>query len=180
MHALVVIESMFGNTREVGRAVAGGLSGVADVEVVDVADAPDRLPAGTDLLVVGAPTHAFSLSRPSTRADARRQAGDPEPEDGTAERGAREWLDALTGTTGVAAAVFDTRVAHPRLPGSAARAAQRRLRSCGCDLVAPPETFWVAGTPGPLCTGELERAGAWGAELARLAAGVQHRGRRGA
>lgn len=171
MYALVVVESMFGNTREVGRAVARGLSVVADVEVVDVAEAPPRLRPGTGLLVVGAPTHAFGLSRPGTRADARRQAG-PGGEPPHVETGVREWLARLdTGGLDVVAAAFDTRVAHPHLPGSAARAAHRRLASHGLRTPFPPTSFWVEGTSGPLREGEVARATGWGTELGRTALG---------
>lgn len=90
--ALVVVESMFGNTEHLARAVADGLrdAGV-DAAVVDVSAAPVDLSADLDLLVLGAPTHAFSLSRPSTRADAVRQGASPE----RAATGMREWLSAV-------------------------------------------------------------------------------------
>jgi len=40
-HALVVVESMFGNTEQVARAVAAGLAdGGVDASVVDVGAAP--------------------------------------------------------------------------------------------------------------------------------------------
>ena len=88
-HALVVVESMFGNTEQVARAVAAGLAdGGVDASVVDVAAAPVDLPPDVDLLVLGSPTHAFSLSRPATRADAVRQGAPPE----RAVTGLREWL----------------------------------------------------------------------------------------
>lgn len=174
MYALVVIESVFGNTHEIGRAVAHGLSALADVDVVAVADAPDRLRAGTDVLVVGAPTHAFGLSRPGTRADGRRQRGTPAvPSE--VDVGVREWLARLDpGDVDVVGAAFDTRVAHPRLPGSAAHAAHRRLRGAGVPPVLPPESFWVAGTAGPLLPGEVARATAWGTELGQAAARAGH------
>ena len=72
LRARVVFESMFGNTEEVARAVAEGLR----LEGVDatVADVRDASHAGDhDLLVVGAPMDAFSLSRASTRQDAVKQ-----------------------------------------------------------------------------------------------------------
>lgn len=57
--ALVVYESMFGNTARAAGAVAHGLreAGVR-VDVVEVDAAPTALPEGLDLLVVAAPTHA--------------------------------------------------------------------------------------------------------------------------
>jgi hypothetical protein len=42
----------------------------------------------------------------------------------------------------------------------------RRLRRLGIDVIAT-ESFLVKDTEGPLEAGELERARAWGAELAR-------------
>ncbi|MEO7982335.1 MAG: flavodoxin, partial [Sporichthyaceae bacterium] len=56
---LVVVESMFGNTRAVGEAVADGLRTSSDVDAVDIVDvaAAPAAPA-VDLLVLGGPTHA--------------------------------------------------------------------------------------------------------------------------
>ncbi|MGD9960770.1 flavodoxin family protein [Nocardioides sp.] len=87
MKALVVYESMFGNTREVAEAVAAGLRGHLEVELHDVASAP---PADDtwDLVVVGGPTHAFSLSRASTRAEAIAKGGT----EGSVDIGLREWV----------------------------------------------------------------------------------------
>lgn len=156
MKALVVFESMFGNTRDVAQAVAEGMATVIDTEVAEVGTSPDV--GGVDLLVVGAPTHAMGLSRDTTRKSAAEQAGDRLV---SRRHGVREWLDTLaTGTA--ATATFDTRVRKPRVPGSAAKAAQRRLRRLGFPVVAPAETFWVDGTPGPLLDGELARARTWG------------------
>src|SRR5213080_2906345 len=97
MRALVVVESVFGNTRRVADAVARGLTdglgSAADVHVVDVAYPMDR-PQGVDLLVVGGPTHAFAMTRPSTRRSAAEQMGGDAR---VAETGLREWLAALPG-----------------------------------------------------------------------------------
>lgn len=73
---------------------------------------------------------------------------------------------APSGRTGVVAATFDTRIDKPRwLTGSAARKAADLLRHNGYRVVAT-DSFVVSGTQGPLCDGEIERAQAWGAELA--------------
>jgi flavodoxin len=71
MRSLVVVESMFGNTRMIADAVANGLSAAGPVTVVEVGDAPVAPNEDVALLVVGAPTHAFSLSRANTRRAAR-------------------------------------------------------------------------------------------------------------
>ena len=169
MQALIVHESMFGNTAKIAAAVALGLQLTVDeVTLAGVADWPEE-PDHLDLLVVGAPTHAFGLSRRSTRADA---AGRPGFHGRRPELGLREWIDEVSRHHWpVPFAAFDTRVRHPRVPGSAARAAVRRLRRFGFTPVVPPETFWVAGVSGPLLDGEVERARDWGARLgARVAA----------
>ena len=69
VHALVVYESMFGNTAAIARAIADGLCSRLDVEIVEVSKAPTRL-GEIDLVVAGGPTHVFGLSRPSTRRSA--------------------------------------------------------------------------------------------------------------
>lgn len=164
--ALVVFESMFGNTEAIARAVADGLGGGADVDVVEVGDAPTVIADDVSLLVVGGPTHAFGMSRPSTRRSAAQQA-----EHGVVSRGIglREWLAAVdVRRARPSAAVFDTMLAGPRwirwMP-SAGRGAHRGLRRLGLHMAAPPETFYVTDTTGPLVDGEEERARQWGRRL---------------
>ena len=168
IRALVVYESMFGNTKTVARAVAEGLGGAVPVTVTEVGHAPDSIPVEVSLLVVGGPTHAFGLSRSETRRDAAAESARPVVSPGA---GLREWLDALAVAPGrVATATFDTRVLHPRLPGSAAKAARRRLEAKGFAMLAGPESFYVHGKAGPLADGEEHRARAWGEHLADLLA----------
>lgn len=160
MSALVVHESMWGNTRRVAEAVGRGLG--PGVPVVDVADAPDALPEEVHLLVVGGPTHAFSMSRASTRQDAVSK-GAPSGHEG---RGIREWLDALTPSHPVDVATFDTRVAKMRkLPGSAAKAAGRTVKRHHLGRLVDSESFFVEDMEGPLLDHELDRAEEWGATL---------------
>jgi hypothetical protein len=161
MKALVVYESMFGNSATVARAVAEGLSRHADVTLVEARTMPSA--AEADLIVIGGPTHALGLSRPATRADAVRQ-GAPAP-DGP---GLREWLDTAPAVAGAAVAAFDTRVSR-RLVGSAGRKAHRHLRRLGGRPVAPPESFLVGSVSGPLLDGEVARAGDWGEVVAQAA-----------
>jgi hypothetical protein len=169
MHAVIVVESMFGNTDEAARAVAAGLSETLesvkiDVRVVPVTEAPEMVPDRVDLLVVGGPTHAFGLTRERTREDAVRQGGHPT---GGADVGVREWLDALPPAQGhLAFAAFDTRVDKKGLPGSAAKGIDKRLRHLGYERLLSPASFYVEGMDGPLRPGEVERARAWGSELA--------------
>lgn len=167
--ALVVVESAFGNTRAVADAVAVGLRRHLSADVVDVADAPAELAGDVVLLVAGGPTHAFSMSRPQSREDAAQQGAS-----GSTEVGLREWLDRLQPAT-VAAATFDTKIHKKFLPGSAARAAQKRLHARGFPTAAPARSFWVSGTTGPLEDGEVDRATTWGEELGAVAVQVTGR-----
>lgn len=176
MRAHVVFESMFGNGHAVADAVAAGLRAARpglEVEVLSVLVAPDA--PVTDLLVVGGPTHAFTLSRPQTRATRGDHLADPdararaEAEAGAdTGRGVREWLDGLAGLAGVPVAAYDTRVPTP-VPKRAAAGIAKRLGRAGGTLVVPPEGFHVAGMHGPLVAGELDRAAAWGTAVARAA-----------
>lgn len=162
--ALVIYESMFLNTEKVAEAIVRGLrEGGWTASDVDVRWAPSTFD-GVDLVVLGAPTHAFSLSRPSTRADALRQGAAP----GRVDRGLREWLAGLppAGDPAPVVAVFDTRVSKARrLPASAARTIAKLVRRRGLRLVGRPTGFLVEDVAGPLCPGELDRATEWGRDL---------------
>ena len=162
MKALVVFESMWGNTEKVARALAAGLGTRAAVEVLDVAgEVPSEL-RGVDLVVVGGPTHAFSMSRESTRKDAVMKGAAA----GHERRGIREWLDGLP-EGDVAVATFDTRVGKVKhLPGSAAKKAAKEVRRHHVGRVVDSESFYVDDMEGPLLDGELERAEEWGVVLA--------------
>lgn len=160
MRALIVYESMWGNTRTVAEAVAGGLADACAVDLVPVSDAPAPDTVGVDLLVVGCPTHAFGLSRPATREDARTRGAGEVP-----ERGVREWLEDGTSVP-LRVATFDTHVWRPNLPGWASRNAAKILRRLGGTQVGRPESFYVHGYEGPLLDGELVRARTWGTDLA--------------
>jgi hypothetical protein len=172
--ALVVYESMFGDTRQVAEAIGVGLAGKYQVTVVAVHRlAPGQL-HGVDFLVVGGPTHVRGMSRSKTRAAALDQAARPgrpvtvDPE-AAAGPGLREWFGTLTDAPGLAAA-FDTRVQLSQiLTGRAAPKIAHSLQRAGCRLVAEPESFLVTKQT-TLVAGEQQRARAWGENLAALAA----------
>lgn len=167
MKALIVFESMFGNTEMVARAVAEGLGEQMQVDVVSAAEAPAPLFELVDLIVVGGPTHAFSMTRSGTREDAVRQGAHVS----TAADGIREWIERLhAGPHSEMVATFDTRVGKVRhLPGSAAKSAAKSLRKLGYKPVVPPASFFVADVAGPLLEGELDRARDWGRQVASAA-----------
>jgi hypothetical protein len=176
MRALVVYESMFGNTEQVARAIATGLAKHMDVEIVDVADAPSEIVGLVDLIVVGGPTHAFSMTRPKTREDAVRQGATT----GSADVGIREWLQHVPkGPHSELVATFDTRVDKVRhLPGSAAKGAAKAARKLGYAAAAKAESFYVGDVNGPILDGELDRAQRWGERLGAQA-GARAAGRPG-
>ncbi len=162
MTALIVTESLFGNTLSIAEAVASGIAEVRGrdrVRVVHASEAPVVLPPEVDLLVVGAPTHTLSLPNVDTRADAL-GAGAP-----TAPVGVREWIENVALPDGLAVATFDTSIHHQIQLGTAARAAAAALGDRGATATAGP-SFWVTGMEGPLADGELGRATRWGRQLA--------------
>ena len=167
LRAMVVFESMFGNTEQVAQAIAAGLEAEGvPTKVVGVSVAPAALPPSVELLVVGAPTHAFSLSRPKTRTEAVRQGA----EESKAAIGMREWLETVRPPMDqlVHVAVYDTRATKVRrLPAaagpSAARLAKRRFSE-----VDRPVAFLVDDLQGPLVEGEIDRARSWGRSLAAM------------
>jgi len=161
--ALVVYESMFGNTHLVADAVAEGLGTALDVTTVEVSNAPRGVAEEIDLVVVGGPTHAFSMSRPSTRRSATDQGANP---DASGHDGIREWIGAVEAHEGLLTAAFDTKVIKPHLPGSAAKSAGRKLKHRGFKKLDDPKTFYVTGTKGDLVDGEIDRARQWGTHLA--------------
>lgn len=160
MHAIVISESVYGNTELVAEAIGEGLETGGTVEVYQVADAP-RQPT-CDLLVVGGPTHAFSMSSRNSRTQAVERQNAPS----LVSYGIRDWLEDAELAPGQKVATFDTKLKTPKLPGSAAKAAMKRLTRAGCVAAAPPESFWVVGGQGPLVEGEQQRALAWGERLA--------------
>ncbi len=141
------------------------------MDVTEVGAAPTGVPADVALIVVGGPTHAFGMSRPSTRADAAKQA---ERSVISADVGVREWMERLDlGAARPVVAVFDAHVERPKLlrhVGWAPVAIERRLIGLGLRVVVPSEHFWVHGSLGPLVDGERDRAELWGREIARRVA----------
>lgn len=152
MKALVVYDSVFGNTEKVAQAVAQAL-GCEAAKVPSVT--PESL-AGVALLVVGSPTRAFHAT-PATMA----------------------WIKALppNALSGVKVAAFDTRIPAEesgsgflklmmKLFGYAAKPILGALQKKGGQAGAVGEGFYVNASEGPLRNGEIERATAWAAKLA--------------
>ncbi|MCU7826442.1 flavodoxin family protein [Kitasatospora sp. DSM 101779] len=177
MQAVIVYESMYGNTRQIAEAIAEGVHEAApdaQVSCLPVAGATADVTRSADLLVVGGPTHMHGmtsglsrdLARGTRAQNAARESGalaaGAEPDDSP---GLRTWFHHLPDTeNGTHAAAFDTRVDF-RLSGGAADGIARRLARHHYDVLAEPEGFIVEDAEGPLRAGELDRARTWGAGL---------------
>lgn len=179
MRAVIVYESMYGNTRLVAEAIGEGLRAVHDVVVVPVGEAGREVMADAQLLVVGGPTHAHGMSRPRTRQAAAEMAGkEKKPvvlEEGATGPGVREWLASLE-YPNVFAASFDTRVHMPAaLTGRASKGIDRELTRHGMHRIAEPESFFVTKED-TLEAGEEARARRWGQQLAAETAAILTQG----
>lgn len=175
MKALVIYESMFGNTHHVAESIGhgiesdpgfGGSVAVMPLDAVTVEDV-----TAADLVVVGGPTHAHGMSHESTRSSAVEIAHKPDAEvelDPDAPGpGLREWFDSL-GEVHTAAAAFDTRFEMAAvLTGRASKGINRRLRHHGFAVIDDPQSFFVT-KQNELEDGELARALEWGAQLGAL------------
>jgi hypothetical protein len=161
MLTVVICDSAFGNTARIARAIGLGAATVSEVRVLSVDEAAGRVEPA-DLLFVGGPTQRHRMSP-----------------------GLGAFLEALPRRSlqRVPAASFDTRYRMTAfLTGSAAKEAAGRLRRAGCQLIAPPESFFMEKDVPPkgerrrhalegLQIGELERAEEWGRSVARAALG---------
>ena len=178
MRAVVIYESMYGNTHLVADAIGRGLADDFDVAVVPVGEASASMVAEADLVVVGGPTHIHGMSRETSRQSAATEAAKDDNElvldaDATGE-GLREWFETL-GPVDTRAAAFDTRLAGPAaFTGRASKGIARLLERHGLTLIAQAESFLVTNE-NKLQPGEEDRAREWGEELAATVPATQVR-----
>jgi hypothetical protein len=172
MRALIVYESIYGNTHAAADGIAAGLRPHGEVRVVAVHEASAELISWADLVVVGGPTHAHGMTRTSTRKGAvdavTKPGSDLALDPDAAGPGIREWLGSLGKVRGTQAAAFDTRVNGPEMfTGRASAGIANELRQLGFALAAEPESFLVDRHT-HLVAGEADRATQWGARLAEI------------
>jgi hypothetical protein len=168
LNALVVYESMFGGTESIARAIANGLEQTLQVRVGSVEQIPRSDVDHIDLLVVGGPTHAHSMSTPASRTEGISWTHDPAKKlalaPGTHEIGVREWMNGLTAVPRFA--TFDTRASIPKLfSGAASHSIARELIKRGGTQLLDAESFLV-DSENSLAAHEIQRAIAWGDSLA--------------
>ena len=156
MKALIIYDSVYGNTEKIARAIAGAMTPSDEVKVLQVGEANPSELESIDLLIVGSPTHG----------------GRPTP-------AIQEFLSKIPANAlrNIRVTSFDTRIlAKDRgvglrillgVVGYAAGRIADSLKGKGGYLAAPPEGFIVEGNEGPLKEGELERAASWAKEIAR-------------
>ncbi|HOS70117.1 MAG TPA: flavodoxin family protein [Bacillota bacterium] len=151
MKALIVYDSVFGNTEQIAKAIGDSLADLTSTEVVKVSEAKLEQLQGTGLLIVGSPTRAFKPTKAIV-----------------------DFLIQIpsNGLKGINVAAFDTRVntedvnsrilnGFVRIFGYAAKPIADKMQKKGGNLVLPPEGFFVKDNEGPLKDGELERAAKW-------------------
>lgn len=145
MKALIVYDSVHGNTEQIAKAIGSAAGEGATVMRIGAA-----IPESLDdfrLLIIGSPTHG---GRPTPAIQA--------------------YVKSIPDSAikGMRVAAFDTRFSSRmvRVFGYAADRLAREMESRGGILAAPPEGFIVKGREGPLREGELERASLWARKLA--------------
>lgn len=163
MNAIVVYESLWGNTANFARAIAEGIGPSA--RALSTADATRDVVAGADLIVAGAPLMQFMLPTDEARQNLaqRGQAGQPFPPD-LSKPSMRNWLKGLPRGK-CAFAAFETRI---RLTlGDVTKSIGKEMEGLGYHQIVKGEQFMLKGIFGPPKDGEMERAKAWGASLAK-------------
>ena len=152
MKAVIVYFSKFGNTRRIAEVIGETMGQAGQTRVVSIEQLAAADLEGVDLVVMGNPTHAFSVPQAVRSVVASLPQG------------------VLAGRS---VAVFDTTVTFwPLRHLRASPKLLRRLRKLGGKPAVPPQTFFVK-TRGPqqpgevdlLFDGEIERARAWAGDI---------------
>ena len=158
MEALLIYDSVYGNTERVAQAIGNVLSAQTKVRVLRVSDFKPADLANLNLLIIGSPTQQFRASPAIKKFISGIRKGE---------------------LNGVQVTAFDTRLGMDDMPsrilppfvkifGYAAKPITNALVSKGGKLIASPEGFFVKGMEGPLKDGELERAECWAGQIAGM------------
>jgi flavodoxin len=148
MNILIVYDSQYGNTAHVAQELAREASKYDNVRVVPSNEANNDMLVGTDMLIVGSPTHG----------------GRPTPT-------IRAFLKRLPDLNSMQVGAFDTRldVEHSdplramfmRFAGFAAQYINHKLITKGGMEVLQPQGFIVDNKAGPLRDDQIARAVRW-------------------
>lgn len=145
MKALIVYDSVYGNTEKIARSIGGAITG--EIKVLRIGEVNPSELEPVDLLIVGSPTYG----------------GRPTPATLDFLNNIRE-----SAVKGMSVAAFDTRLSAKwvKIFGYASGKIAGSLKAKGGTLILSPEGFFVKGAKGPLKEGELERAASWAKEIA--------------
>jgi len=156
MQALVIYDSVFGNTEKIAQSIAEGLRTTHETQCLHAGSVSIAQILNADIVVMGSPTRSFRAT-PATHSV----------------------LEAIPSGAlqGKKVAAFDTRLLMTGVKGLlfrkiidkggyAAPLIASELQSKAGTLALPAEGFFVKGEEGPLVNGELERAVDWGRKLA--------------
>ena len=126
MKAIVVYESLWGNTASIARAIADGIGPQAEALTTDAAS-PETV-AEAELIVAGAPVLGFSLPSDQIRNSiAQSEADAPAPPD-LAHPSMRSWLESMPRGSGRAGRVRDEDLVVPTWSNRRHREALRASR----------------------------------------------------
>jgi flavodoxin I len=145
MKALVIYDSLYGNTEQIARAIAANMG--EEATVMNVKEASAAAIAPYFYIIIGSPTQAGRMT-PAIKS----------------------FIDGLTpdDLANKRFASFDTRAKSffVKLLGWAGVKIEAAIKAKHGNMIAPAEGFFVVGTKGPLAEGELARAEAWGKRIA--------------
>jgi flavodoxin len=152
MKTLVIYYSKFGNTRRVAQAIAETIKQVGEVRVLSIEQLAASDFEGVDLVVLGSPTHGFTVPEAVRSAVAALPPGI---------------------LTGKSVAAFDTTVRPwPLRLFRASPKLLRQLSQLGGKPIAQPQTFFVrtSSTQGTgerdlLLAGQIDRAREWTGQI---------------
>jgi len=152
MKALILYDSMYGNTEKIAQALGSAISGEVKVSHVDKVK-PDEL-RSFNLIIIGSPTQGFRPTKPI-----------------------QEFIKSVSEDIlkDINVAAFDTRITDQevgrglrflmKIGGYAAPNIAKELKKKNANLIISPEGFFVKGKEGPLKEGEEKRAVNWVKEI---------------
>jgi flavodoxin len=137
MKALVIYDSVYGNTKIIAEKIAKELGN--NSKAISISDFNTDDLKDTSLLIVGSPINGWRPTEKITK-----------------------WLASLTSEQlkNIKATSFDTRI-KLFIHGDAMNKIAKSLKGAGAEIIVPPTSFIVKGNEGPLLDGEIQKAIDW-------------------
>jgi len=148
MKALIVYDSMYGNTEKIAKAIGEAING--DSRVLRASEANPSELKSIDILIIGSPTQGFRATKP-----------------------VQTFIESIPigVLKEIKIAAFDTRMPEKdvgkglrfimKMGGYAAPRIEQKLKKKGGNVAVKAEGFFVKDKEGPLLEGELERSAMW-------------------